>query len=381
MALDFEYTDEQKEIRDDARRFADDHVEALAEFRQNYEFPHEIYQKGARFGPAQLIPQEYGGEGNGIVEFCLVSEPIGLYQEGFLTTIPLVELGTDEQMERYLSDLAAGEYPASPAITEPGGGSTFKHMQTTAEREGDEWIINGEKTHIHFGPEAGVMSLYAETEEGLTTFLIEGDNPGIEVVEKMQPIGDRVSPMYHFELNDARIPEDRVLGDVGGGFDVFLATFNFSRIGQASRQLGLGQLCLDRALEYASQREVEPGKYVTDFQGNKWTIADIQTKLRAARRLRDEAAWAVENDDPDVPLLASMAKLAAIHFSLPAIHESLQMMGGKGHYYKPFEPFMDYLGEYFIFRVGGGHRDVLRDYIADELLEPYEAQRGDEGEA
>jgi alkylation response protein AidB-like acyl-CoA dehydrogenase len=295
-----------------------------------------------------------------------------MYQEAFLAAIPIVKLGSELQKSKYLPHLAAGTHPASPAITEPEGGSTFKDMSTEAVKKDDEWVINGEKTHIHFGPKAGVLTLYAQTEEGLTTFLVEGDNPGITVVEKMKPIGDRISPMYHLEFNDVRVPHERILGDVGSGFDVFFTTFNYSRIGQASRMIGLGQLCLDRALDWGSQREVKQGKYVTDFQGNKWTIADTQTKLQAARRLRDEAAWAMANDRDDIPLRSSMAKLAATHFSLPAIHESLQLMGGNGHYYKPFEPFMDYLGEYFIFRIGGGHRDILRDFIADEILNKFE---------
>jgi len=367
--MEFSYTDAQESLKSGAREFYEDNEKQLATYHDEQRFPMQLFRNHPEYGPTIIIPEKYGGDGMGAIEYSIVSEELGFYQTTFQVARSIISTGSESQKKRYLPDLAACEYPGAITISEPNTGSSLKQMETTGEEDGDSFVLNGSKTHSNLGAEAGLHTVYASTEEGLTVFLVEDDNPGLVIDEKLDPIGMRTMPIYSLELDDCRVPKDQVLGDVGGGYEVFFNTFNFSRIGNASSLIGMGRRALDAALEYASQREVGNKGMVTDFQGNRWTIADLHTKLEAATRLRDEAAWRI-NEGKSAVLQTSRAKLMAADAALPATLNAIQMTGAHGLYND--QPFMRYFSDAKTLEVAGGSREVMRNVISDEVLAEYE---------
>jgi alkylation response protein AidB-like acyl-CoA dehydrogenase len=199
----------------------------------------------------------------------------------------------------------------------------------------------------------------------LTVFLVEEDNPGMRPQEKEDPVGLREMPIRDVVYNDCEVPDEQVLGEVGGGYKVFFTTFNFSRIGNASEILGHGKHALDRAITWASEREVGDN-VVTDFQGNRWKIADLKTRIQAVEHLRNEAAWRLDNGE-DAVKHTSMAKLMAGEVALAAIEEAIQLTGAHGLYERN-RYFLD-LQDAKTLDVAGGSREIMRNVIADQILE------------
>lgn len=364
--MDFSYGEEQRTLRNRAEQFADEHRETLQEYYNNHRFPKTVYQKGTDIGPGVIIPEEYGGKELGAIEYSLVNEQIGLFQTSFQLARAIIVNGSEDQKEQYLPELANCEYPGAITISEPNTGSSLKNMETVAVKQGDEFVLNGQKTHANLGAEAGLHKVYAMTEEGLTTFLVGKENPGLEITNKLDPIGLRNLPIYDLELDECHVSKDAVLGDVGGGYDVFFSTFNFSRIGNASSLIGYGKRAIEDAIDYASDREIDDENVVTDFQGIRWTIADSYTRLEAASRLRDQAAWRIDNGKSAV-MYTSMAKLMAAYAALPATTHAIQITGAHGLYYD--QPFITYFHDAKTLEVAGGSREIMRNVIADQILD------------
>lgn len=365
--MEFELSEQQKRYSEQARAFHERHCERLVECKRDSEFPTDLFEAGIeeRF-PAVFIPKEYGGEGHGAMEYALISEHVGFYQTTFQLARALLVAGTDEQKEAYLPKIAEGEIVGSDDISEPNAGSSLNDIETTAVREGDTWTINGLKTHVNCAGVADVHHVYAQTDEGLTVFLVEEDNPGMIPQEKDDPIGLREMPIHDVVYDDCEVSDDAVLGEVGGAYSVFFPTFNFSRIGNASEILGHGKRALDRAVEWASQREVGDQGTVTDFQGNRWKIAELKTKLAGAEHIRNEAAWRIDQGQ-DAILQTCQAKLRAGEVALPAIEEAIQLTGAHGLYHE--QNFLQEFADAKTLDVAGGSREIMRNVIADQLLE------------
>lgn len=365
--MDFELTETQQEYQQCARRFRKEHSKRIAECKDKSEFPHDLFKKGVKHGfPSVFIPEEYGGGGHGAVEYALIAEHIGFYQTTYQLARALLVMGTDRQKERYLPKIAEGKLIGSDDISEENAGSSLKDIETTAERNGDSYVINGRKVHVNCAGEADVHHVYAFTDEGLTVFLVEKDNPGMRPQEKEQPIGLREMPIRDVVYDDCVIPKEQVLGEPGGGYEVFFKTFNFSRIGNASEIIGHGKHALEQAVEWASSREVGDKGTVTDFQGNRWKIAELETRLRAVEHLRNEAAWKFDQGESAV-MHTSMAKLMGGEVALSAIEEAIQLTGAHGLYRE--QHFDQQFADAKTLDVAGGSREIMRNVIADQILD------------
>ena len=372
--MDFEYTPEQRTLRADVRSW---HRENEAEFREvirRGEFPRGLYEEGmdAGFGNV-IIPEVHGGPNGGAMEYALVAQEVGLFQISFQMQRALIETGSDAQKNRYLPQFVDSDYVGAIGISEPETGSSLKSMDTYAERGHDHFVLNGTKSHVNLAAQADLHKLYAMTEEGLTAFLVEDDNPGLSVTEEGDPIGTRYLPIFDIELDDCEVPASQVLLDPGDGYEVFFKTFNFSRIGNASELLGHGWRALEQATEWADQRKVGDN-VVTDFQGIRWKAAELYTQLQAAERLRDEAAWRIDTGK-DSALATSMAKLAAANAALPATTESMQITGAHGLYYD--QPFVQHFLDAKTLEIAGGSREIMKNLIADKILEDGIGNRDD----
>jgi alkylation response protein AidB-like acyl-CoA dehydrogenase len=363
--MDFELTPEQTALRERVTAWREDNESVIDEHARRSTFPRAVYTDGMERGFGCVItPEEYGGGGGGAMEYAVVAEQVGLFQISFQLQRALLVGGTDAQKERYLPQFAAGDAVGAISISEPETGSSLKSMDTVAVREGDGFVLDGIKSHVNLAAEATVHKVYAVTEAGLTAFLVDDDNPGLTVTEKHDPIGTRYLPIYDLELDACRVDESQVLGDVGGGYDVFFGTFNFSRIGNASEMLGHGKRALRKATRWAKQRDVGDDT-VTDFQGIRWKIADLYTDLEAATHLRDRAACALD-DGEDAVLETSMAKLAAANAALPATTEAIQITGAHGLYRD--QPYEGHFRDVKTLEVAGGSREIMRNVVADRII-------------
>ena len=363
--MDFALTPEQEALKERVTAWREENEGAIDDHSRRSEFPREVYEDGMERGFGCVItPEEYGGGGGGAMEYAIVAEQVGLFQISFQVQRALLVSGTAEQKERYLPEFAAGDAVGAISISEPDTGSSLKSMDTVAVRDGDEFVLDGPKSHVNLAGEATVHKVYAMTEEGLTAFLVDDDNPGIEVTEKHDPIGTRYLPIYDLELDECRVHESQVLGEVGGGYATFFGTFNFSRIGNASEMLGHGKRALRKATQWAKERDVGEDK-VTDFQGIRWKIADLYTDLEAATHLRDRAACALDDGESAV-LETSMAKLAAANAALPATTEAIQITGAHGLYRD--QPYEGHFRDVKTLEVAGGSREIMRNVVADEVI-------------
>ncbi len=349
--------------------FAEQHRAELRECNRQCRFSAEIYaEMGRRGWVGPLTPTSEGGSGLGVAEYCLIEEEVG--RQGLISpqiSIQgqrwLLDWATPEQRERYLRGIASGTLIFSESISEPGVGSSMKLMRTTAERHGDDWIINGTKTHVNLGHQSHVTLVYAIASEGITAFLVDTDTPGVSTTPT-QPIGLRLIPTADVTLDQVRVPAGAVLGHVGRGMDTFFSTFNMSRLGNASELIGFGRRALADAIAYGEQRPVGDSM-VTGFQGIQWTVADCYSALYGASMARDTAAN-LHDAGEDVALATSLAKKMAIDASERAVNEAFSLIGGHGLYTDT--DYAQILQDMKVLRVAGGSLEVLRNYVARRIL-------------
>lgn len=364
--MNFELTDEQAALRTHVREWCGKHRDRIKECDRESIFPRELYREGMDKDIGNIIiPEEYGGVGGGAMEYAIVAEETGIFQICFQVQRAITATGTDAQKEAYLPAFARGDAVGAISISEPETGSSLKNMDTTAIRDGDHYVLSGPKSHVNLAAEADVHMVFAMAEEGLTVFLVDDENAGITVGKKNDPIGTRYLPIYDLELEECRVPTEQMLLGPGDGYEVFFRTFNFSRIGNASEMLGHGKRALESAVEWAKERTVGDN-VVTDFQGMRWKISELATRLRAAERLRDEAAWRLDQGE-DGTVATSMAKLACANAALPATTEAIQITGATGLYRD--QPYEGHFRNVKTLEVAGGSREIMKNVIADELID------------
>lgn len=329
------------------------------------DFPKDIYRELGKLGYlAPLIPTEFGGSGWNIAEYVILSEEIGRHglvqgQVAAQGQKWLMDWGTPEQKQTWLSGIASGEKVFSESISEPNMGSSFKNMSATATRDGHDWILNGHKTHINMGYDCDVTLFYAMAPEGITSFLVDTTLPGIRR-ELSDPIGLRLIRTADVIFENVRVPDSALLGAPGQGMDTFLSTFNISRLGNASELIGLGRRALDMAINYGDSRTVGSNQ-VTDFQGIQWMIADSWTALQTASLARDHAAITAERNE-DVAFATTVAKKLAITAAETAIDTAYSIMGGKALYND--SPLLFISNDIRVLKVAGGSQEVMRNFIA-----------------
>uniref|UniRef100_A0A7C3RLS1 Acyl-CoA dehydrogenase n=1 Tax=Archaeoglobus fulgidus TaxID=2234 RepID=A0A7C3RLS1_ARCFL len=345
--MDFELTQEQKDIRNAAREFAVKEFtkERAEEYDRNEEFPFELWKKACELGFIGVhFPEEYGGAGMGVLEniliveeFCRADSTIGsaIILSDFSSEV-VMRFGSEEQKKEVLPKVAKGEAITAGCYTEPEAGSDLTAIKTRAEKDGDEWIINGSKTFITNGTIADYFVVLAVTDpeaqpryRGFSTFLVKKDAPGLKTTKIGGKLGIRASPTAEVVFKDVRVDDSAVIGELNRGFYQVLEFFDESRIEIAAQALGIAQGAFDRLVNYVKQRK-QFGQPIGAFQALQHRIADLKTQLEAARLLIYKAAWNYDQGRID-PGLTSMAKYYAGKLAVKVCDEAVQMHGGYGY--------------------------------------------------
>jgi alkylation response protein AidB-like acyl-CoA dehydrogenase len=380
--MDFSLTAEQKQITEMVSEFVDEEVVPIAaEIDKKDEFPHELVDQLAELGLMGMpFPEEYGGAGLDYHAYPAALEEISRGSGGLGTIVAahislagymVYAFGNERQKEEYLTPLAQGEEIGAFALSEAGAGSDVPAMVTTAEKDGDEYVINGGKLWISNGSVADTVTLFAKTDpdagnKGISSFIVRPEEDDGFIVEGTEEkLGDKGCPTAELRFDDLRVPESRRLGEEGEGFVQALKTLNGGRITIAARSVGIAQAALDEAREYAQQRE-QFGDPISEFQAIQHKLADMDTKTRAARLLMHSAAdkkMAGENFVKE----AAQAKLYASEVSREVANEGIQIHGGYG-YTKDF-PAERFYRDAKLNEIYEGTSEVLRNTIASELLE------------
>ena len=379
--MDFELTEEQQMVRDMARRFAETEIKPkAAELDEKHEHPAEIVkQLGELKMMGIAVQEEYGGGGMDNVSYVLAlieiskacaSTGIIMSVNNSLYCFPVMEYGTNEQKMKYLYPCASGDKIGCYGLTEAGAGSDPAGLRSTAARDGDEWVINGEKKFITSGNVASYAVIAAVTEKGkgykgISSFVIDLENtPGFKVGRVEDKLGILASGTAEMIFEDARVPTDALLGEEGEGFKQMLATLDGGRIGIASQAVGIGRAVLEEALEYARTRE-QFGKPISSFQAIQWKLADMATELDAAELLTLKAAWLEDHKKP-YEKEAAMAKMYASDVTMRASIEGVQILGGYG-YCKEY-PMERHMRDAKICQIYEGTNEIMRLVVANNLI-------------
>jgi alkylation response protein AidB-like acyl-CoA dehydrogenase len=379
--MDFQLTEEQQMVRDMARKFAEAEIKPrAAELDEKHEHPAEIVkQLGELKMLGIVVPEEYGGGGMDNVSYALALIEIskGCASTGAIMSVnnslycfPVMAYGTHEQKMRYLYPCASGEKIGCYGLTEANAGSDPASMRTTAVRDGDEWIINGEKKFITNGNVSSYCITAAVTQKGkgykgISSFVMDLDNtPGFKVGRVEDKLGILASGTAELVFEDARVPVDALLGAEGEGFKQMLSTLDGGRIGIAAQAIGIGRAVLEEALEYAKTRE-QFGQAISSFQAIQWKLADMATELDAAELLTLRAAWLEDHNKP-YEKEAAMAKLYASDVTMRASVEGVQILGGYG-YCKEY-PMERHMRDAKICQIYEGTNEIMRLVIARNLI-------------
>jgi len=386
--MQYDLSEEQKLIRQTVRKLAVDKVTPrAAEIDEKEEYPWDILEllkENALMGSD--IPEDYGGTGSGPLVLCIIIEELskacastGLIpavQE--LGLLPILLAGSEEQKKAFLPKIASGEHLTACAITESGAGSDVGSIQTRAVREGDEYILNGNKIFITNGGIADIYSVFAKTDpdakgsKAISTFVVEKDAPGFSIGKHEKKLGIRGSATTELIFEDCRIPAANLLNNEGMGFAICMKTLDFSRPGIAAQALGIAQGALDYAVGYAKERK-QFGKPITAFQGIQFMLADMTTQVEAARHLLYKTASLLEDQVKDMSRLSaeiirfsSMSKNFASDTAMKVTVDAIQVLGGYG-YVKEY-PVERMMRDAKITQLYEGTNQIQRIVIAGTLL-------------
>lgn len=343
--MDFSLTEEQKMLKTMVQDFATKELEPIAaEIDEESRFPAESVKKMAELGLTGIgLPEEYGGSGSGATALCLVTEEISrvcaaigaiLLASTGLVGEPIAEYGNEEQKKRFVTPIATGEKLASFALTEAGAGSDPAALEVTATRHNDGYLLNGTKTFITNGAEAGIILVFATVDKslrhkGIAAFVVEKDAPGFSVGKHEHKLGIRASSTVELVFEDCFVPEENRLGNEGDGFKIGLRAIDASRVVVAAQALGIAQGAFDKALAYAKERQ-QFGQPIINFQAIQWMLADMATQIDAARLLTYRAAYLMDKGLPFIKE-ASMAKVFASEVAGFVTSKAIQIHGGYGY--------------------------------------------------
>jgi alkylation response protein AidB-like acyl-CoA dehydrogenase len=379
--MDFALTEEQQMIQDMVRRFAETEIRPkAAELDEKHEHPAEIVrQLGELKMMGVAVPEEYGGGGMDNVSYVLslievskacASTGIIMSVNNSLYCFPVMHFGTEEQRMKYLQPCASGEKIGCYGLTEAGAGSDAAGLRCTAVRDGDGWIINGEKKFITNGNVSSYSVIAAVTDKekgykGISAFVVDLDNtPGFKVGRVEEKLGILASGTSELIFEDARVPADALLGNEGEGLKVMLTTLDGGRIGVASQAVGIGRAVLEEAVDYAKTRE-QFGKPISVLQAIQFKLADIATEIDAAELLTLRAAWLEDNKKP-YEKAAAMAKMYAADAAMRASIEGVQVLGGYG-YCKEY-PMERHMRDAKICQIYEGTNEIMRLVVARHLF-------------
>ncbi len=352
--MDFSLSKEHEMARQLFAEFAEKEVKPLAqEIDENHRFPRETVDKMARYGFLGIpVPKEMGGQGCDVLTYVMCVEEMSkvcgttgviVSAHTSLCIDPIMTYGTDAQKEKYLVPLAKGEKLGAFGLTEPGAGTDAQGQQTKAVLDGDEWVLNGSKCFITNGKEADVYVIFAVTGKvekrgrmmkEISAFIVEKGTPGFTFGTKENKMGICGSSTYELIFTDCRIPKDNLLGQRGKGFNIAMHTLDGGRIGIAAQALGLAEGALETTINYVKERK-QFGKSIGQFQNTQFQLADMATKVEAAKLLVYKAALKKQeyqsNPKISYSVEAAMAKLCAAEVAMEVTTKAVQLHGGYGY--------------------------------------------------
>ena len=343
--MDFTLSKEHEMARTLFRDFAQNEVKPFAQEVDETEiFPRETVTKMQKYGFLGIdVPKQYGGQGCDSLAYVMAIEEISkvcattgviLSAHTSLCCGPILKFGSEEQKQKYLVPLASGKKLGAFALTEPNAGTDAAGQQTKAVLDGDEWVLNGSKIFITNGKEADIYIVFAMTDKtlgtkGISAFIVEKGTPGFTFGTKEKKMGIRGSSTYELVFTDCRIPKENLLGALGKGFVIAMTTLDSGRIGIAAQALGIAAGALDAAVAYVKERK-QFGKALAKFQNTQFKLADMATRVEAARLIVYKAALA-KDKQKKFSVEAAMAKLFAAETAMAVTTEAVQLLGGYGY--------------------------------------------------
>jgi acyl-CoA dehydrogenase len=364
------------------RRVADEKVRPLvAEMEETKRFPEELVEVFGDLGLLQMwVPESYGGPGGDLTSVCIAKEEIGRASLAASTLcannsigliLPLLHFGTEAQKQRYLTEAARGRTISAVAITEPEAGSDVSAIRTTARRDGDSYVINGQKSWITWAAQANYMLLFARTAEGrghdgISVFLVDTKTPGLKIGRKEVKMGRHGSPTYQVFFENMRIDADCLLGEEGSGFKACMKILDLNRPSVAASSLGLAQAALDESVNYSKDRR-QFGKRIADFQAIQFKLADMAMKVEAARTLLYSSTQEIDSGDTSrLTLLSSMVKCYVTDVAMDVALEAVQVHGSYG--YSTEYPVERFMRDAKLNQILEGTNEIHRVIIARQLL-------------
>jgi alkylation response protein AidB-like acyl-CoA dehydrogenase len=377
----YRLSEDHEAIREAVRAVAEDKIAPhAAEVDEESRYPQEAHDALVAsdfFAPH--VPEEYGGVGADALATCIVIEEVArvcassslIPAVNKLGSMPLLVAAGEELKARYLPPLAAGETTFSYGLSEREAGSDTAAMRCRAVRDGDDWVISGQKSWITNAGVSGFYTVLAVTDpdgprgNNITAFVVEEGDEGFSVGEKERKLGIKGSPTRELHFERCRIPGDRVVGDVGAGLKIALATLDHTRVTIGAQAVGIAQGALDGALAYVKERQ-QFGKRIAEFQGVQFMLADMAMQLEAARQLVYVAAAKSERDEKDLPFFGAAAKAYASDVAMQVTTDAVQLLGGAG-YTRDF-PLERMMRDAKITQIYEGTNQVQRLVMARQLL-------------
>ncbi len=377
---DFHLDENAQMVRSVARDFAEKEIRPVVmQYDESQEFPSEIMQKLGEMGFLGIIfPEKYGGAGMGYVEYVAIVEEISrvdpsvglsVAAHNSLCSNHIYLFGTEAQKEKYLTPLASGKTIGAWALTEPTSGSDAGAMLTTATRDGNSYILNGSKNFITHGSVGGTCVVMANVDrskgkKGISSFIVERSAPGYIVSKKENKLGMRCCDTSALAFDQCRIPQENLLGKEGAGLAQALSVLDGGRISIAALSLGIAQGALDASLKYSKERK-QFGKSISEFQSTQFKLADMATRIDAARLLTYRAAF-LKSAGKDVTVEAAMAKYYASEVAVAVASEAVQIHGGYG-FIKDF-PVEKFYRDAKLVTIGEGTSEIQKIVIARSIL-------------
>jgi alkylation response protein AidB-like acyl-CoA dehydrogenase len=374
-------TSQQIELQQRARELADTAMRPVAaQYDVEQTYPWEVQKAIKDAGLSGVwIPKEYGGMGGGVLDLCIVVEEFSRacggmgvgYAVNALGSFPIMVGGTDEQKQRWLPGIAAGEKLVAFGLSEKESGSDAGSMTTRGERDGDTYVLNGEKKWNTGGAVASYNTIFAVTEpgrgaRGISAFVVEAGTPGYTIGKHEDKMGIRCVPVVEIHLENCRVPKANLLGGhEGHGFKHAMVTLDRARPGVAAQAVGLAQGALDLALQYTHERK-QFGQSVSSFQGIQWMLSDMATQVEAARALVHHAARVIDSGAKNITKVSAMCKLMATDVAMKVTTDAVQLFGGYG-YCKDY-PIEKYMRDAKITQIYEGTNQIQRLVIARALL-------------
>ena len=378
--MDFSLSKTEELFLQMIREFAEKEVKPLAaEVDEEERFPLETVEKMAKTGLMGIpVPVKYGGAGGTNLMYGMAVEELSrvcgttgvvLSAHTSLCCAPIMENGTEEQKMKYLPRLASGEWIGAFGLTEPNAGTDAAMQQTTAVLDGDQYVLNGNKIFITNAVYAHVYVIFAMTDKslgnkGISAFIVEKGTPGFSIGKKEKKMGIRGSATTELVFEDCRIPKENLLGQQGKGFPIAMKTLDGGRVGIAAQALGIAQGAMDETIKYTKERK-QFGRSISQFQNTQFQMADMETKVQAARLLVRSAHWKKDNGMP-YSVDAAMAKLFAAETAMEVTTKAVQLHGGYG--YTREYPVERMMRDAKITEIYEGTSEVQRMVIAGKLF-------------